>query len=99
MYEVSLSFKSSKIRSDALDWLRAGHIDKVLGCKGFIFAELFECRAENTLIVRYTVASNAHLDEYLLVDAPKLRKEGLRLFGDEMVASRRIMRVLDTFNR
>jgi hypothetical protein len=41
-----------------------------------------------TYSIQYTTDSKATLEKYYQEDAPKLREEGLKLFGDKMLAFR-----------
>jgi hypothetical protein len=47
--------------------------------------------------VQYFTDSREKLDSYYLEDAPRLREEGMRLFGDKMLAFRTELEVLEEF--
>jgi hypothetical protein len=50
-----------------------------------------------TYSVQYFTDSKEKLDAYYLEDAPRLREEGMRLFGDKMLAFRTELEVLEEF--
>ncbi len=47
--------------------------------------------------VQYFTDSREKLEAYCLADAPRLREEGMRLFGDKMLAFRTELEVLEEF--
>jgi hypothetical protein len=50
-----------------------------------------------TYSIQYATESNEKLQEYYKTFAPALREEGLRLFGDKMLAFRTELEVLNEF--
>ena len=50
-----------------------------------------------TYTIQYATESNEKLQEYYKTFAPALREEGLRLFGDKMLAFRTELEVLNEF--
>jgi hypothetical protein len=50
-----------------------------------------------TYATQYTTDSKATLEQYYQEDAPRLREEGSRLFGDKMLAFRTELEVLSEF--
>jgi hypothetical protein len=50
-----------------------------------------------TYAIQYTTDSKDTLDKYYLEDAPRLREEGVRLFGDKMVAFRTELELVSEF--
>jgi len=50
-----------------------------------------------TYSIQYATESNEKLQEYYKTFAPGLREEGLRLFGDKMLAFRTELEVLNEF--
>ena len=47
-----------------------------------------------TYSVQYTTDSKETLERYYLEDAPNLREEGLKLFGDKMLTFRTELQVI-----
>ena len=50
-----------------------------------------------TYSIQYSAESNEKLQQYYKTFAPALREEGLRLFGDKMLAFRTELEVLNEF--
>ncbi len=98
IYEVSVK-STDEIKKKIFTWLRSGHVERVLSNPGFISAELYESSSDSEIVVRYTVSSSEDLEKYIETAAPQLRDEGLKLFGDSMKASRRVLKLSDTFYR
>ena len=96
IYEVELHVDAD-IAEAYRAWL-PGHVATMLAVPGFVSADLLEvvdpAPADGTLVlsVRYRLASLAALDDYLEQRAPRMREEGLALFGGRFRASRRILR-------
>jgi phosphoribosylamine-glycine ligase len=69
------------------------HIPEVLATGKFSSARLVRVLIEEemggvTYSVQYTTDSKETLGKYYQEDAPRLREEGLKLFGDKMLAFR-----------
>jgi hypothetical protein len=50
-----------------------------------------------TYSIQYSAENNEKLQQYYKTFAPALREEGLRLFGDKMLAFRTELEVLNEF--
>ena len=50
-----------------------------------------------TYSVQYTTDSKETLEKYYQEDAPRLREEGLKLFGDKMLAFRTELEVISEY--
>lgn len=91
-YEVKLVVDNA-VREDFDAWL-ATHIDEMLAIDGFIAAETITPdppdEAHSVRIVRYRLASRAHLDRYLAEHAERMRAAGLERFGERCSASREV---------
>ena len=73
--------------------MQTKHIPEILATKKFSSARIVKVLIEEemggkTYSVQYTTDSKATLQKYYDEDAPKLRAEGLQLFGDKMLAFR-----------
>ena len=99
IYEVNLDLDAA-IRDDYVAWLLP-HMREICALPGFVDAELFavdEPVAEAgriSLSVRYSLSSEAALENYLREHAPRLRADGEARFGGRFRAARRILRLID----
>ena len=95
IYEVELHV-DAEIAVGYRAWL-PGHVAAMLALPGFVSADVLEVvdpgPADGGLVlsVRYRLASQAVLDDYLELRAPRMREEGLALFGDRFRAFRRVL--------
>ena len=69
------------------------HIPEMLATGKFSSARMVRVLIEEemggtTYSVQYTTDSKAALDKYYQEDAPALREEGIKLFGDKMLSFR-----------
>ena len=74
-------------------WMQHKHIPEVLATGKFSSARIVRVLIEEemggtTYSVQYTTDSKATLEKYYQEDAPKLREEGIKLFGDKMLSFR-----------
>jgi hypothetical protein len=101
IYNVTINVDES-IHQNWLLWMKNKHIQEVLDTKKFQSARLVkvlivEEMGGTTYSVQYFTDSREKLDAYYLEDAPRLREEGLRLFGDKILAFRTELEVLEEF--
>ena len=100
IYNVTVNVADS-IRLDWLQWIKT-HIKEVLATGRFKSARLTQVLAEEeegtTYAIQYLAESRANLNAYYEIDAPKLRQEGLKKFGDKMLAFRTELFIIDEFN-
>lgn len=95
LYEVDLAIDLSIAETHAR-WLDA-HVREMLGFAGFLEAEILDRLdpgADPGTVarrVRYRLTDRAALDAYLRDHAPRMRAEGVALFGDRVRASRQIL--------
>ena len=100
VYEVRAS-----LAADLVDRYRAwldAHVQEILAIPGFRYAELHredEGEAEATLVVRYHLDSRAALETYLREEAPRLRADGVRVFGDAVRTARRVTELMASYER
>lgn len=97
IYEVNLAL-NQEIESEYLAWLK-GHIERMLQIPGFTRANLYQEKGNEAKsgvsrwVVQYSVENEMLLDLYLNTQAPEMRAEGVRLFGEKFSATRRILEV------
>ena len=92
IYNVTINIHES-VHSDWLTWMQTKHIPEILATKKFSSARIVKVLIEEemggtTYSVQYTTDSKATLQKYYDEDAPSFRAEGLKLFGDKMLAFR-----------
>ncbi|MFA5556008.1 MAG: DUF4286 family protein [Flavobacteriaceae bacterium] len=97
IYNVTINIDES-IHDQWLSWMQKKHINEVLATGKFFKAQLVKVLVEETEGITYSVqyfANNKeNLESYYKEDAFRLREEGLRLFGDKMLAFRTELEVL-----
>ncbi|MEY2739268.1 MAG: hypothetical protein RL259_1177 [Bacteroidota bacterium] len=101
IYNVTINLDES-IHLDWLKWMQNKHINEVLATGLFTQAKLVKVLVEEemggtTYAVQYFTDSKLKLDDYYLNHAPRLRQEGLQLFGDKMLAFRTELEVMEEF--
>ena len=101
IYNVTINIDES-VEQQWLTWLKNKHIDEVLATGLFNKAKLIRVLVEEemggaTYSIQYYTDSLEKLHIYYNNHAPKLRKEGLQLFGDKMLAFRTELEVLEEF--
>ncbi len=104
IYEVNLVVKN-KIADDYAAWL-PGHIRDMLALPGFESAEWMsdedfheEQGADARWTIHYRLRSHDDFLRYAEQDAKRMRAEGIDRFGRDFEATRRILRVEETFAR
>lgn len=101
IYNVTINIDES-VHDKWLNWLRTKHIDEVLATGCFYKAKLSKVLVEEemggtTYSVQYFAENNEKLQDYYKIHASKLREEGMRLFGDKMLAFRTELEVINEF--
>ena len=99
-YEVTADVDAT-LRTQYLDWLQR-HVAEILALPGFTGADVDEVLDPEEpdrmrVCMRYRLVDAEALDAYLRAHAPRLRAEGVALFGDRVRTQRRVMRSLDAF--
>ena len=92
LYNVTINIHES-VHDQWMQWMQEKHISDVLATGKFSVARMVKVLVEEemggtTYSIQYTTDSKATLERYYEEDAPRLREEGLRLFGDKMLAFR-----------
>lgn len=92
LYNVTINIQES-VHDQWMHWMQTKHIADVLATGKFSAARLVKVLVEEemggtTYSIQYTTDSKETLERYYAEDAPRLREEGLQLFGDKMLAFR-----------
>ena len=92
LYNVTINIHES-VHDQWMRWMQEKHIADVLATGKFSAARMVKVLVEEdmggtTYSIQYTTDSKETLQRYYDEDAPRLREEGLRLFGDKMLAFR-----------
>ena len=91
IYEVHLTINKD-IFDEYYHWL-VEHIEKMLFIRGFCHAEIAEDTHDKQVkryTVRYRVSSEEDLNQYFANQATAMREEGLKKFGNQFSATRKI---------
>ena len=92
LYNVTINIHES-VHDQWMRWMQEKHINDVLATGKFSAARMVKVLVEEemggtTYSIQYTTDSKETLQKYYDEDAPKLREEGLKLFGEKMLAFR-----------
>ena len=92
LYNVTINIHES-VHDQWMQWMQEKHIVDVLATGKFSAARMVKVLVEEdmggtTYSIQYTTDSKETLQRYYDEDAPRLREEGLQLFGDKMLAFR-----------
>jgi len=92
LYNVTINIHES-VHDQWMQWMQEKHINDVLATGKFTAARMVKVLVEEdmggtTYSIQYTCADKDTLQQYYDEDAPRLREEGHRLFGDKMLAFR-----------
>ena len=92
IYNVTTNIHES-VHEKWMIWMQHKHIPEMLATGKFSSARMARVIIEEemggtTYSVQYTTDSKATLEKYYEEDAPKLRDEALKLFGDKMLSFR-----------
>ncbi len=101
LYNVTINIDDS-VHDQWLRWMQDKHIPEVLSTGKFSSARMVkvlvtEEMGGQTYAIQYATDSKATLEKYYQEDAPRLRGESERLFGDKMLAFRTELEVLSEF--
>ena len=99
IYNVTTNV-AEEIHDEWLHWMKSKHIPELLNTGKFSNAKMSQVLIEEemggvTYAVQYTTDSLETLEAYYNEDAPKLRNEALKLFGDKIVAFRTELKVIN----
>ena len=98
IYNVTINIHES-VHDQWYSWMQEKHIADVLATGKFTSARMVKVLIEEemggvTYSIQYTTDNKETLQKYYEEDAPRLREEGLRLFGDKMLAFRTELEVI-----
>lgn len=101
LYNVTINIDES-LHNKWLQWMKTKHINDVLATGKFTSARLIKVLVDEetggvTYAVQYTTDSKDTLQRYYNEDAPRLREEGIKLFGDKMLAFRTELELIEEF--
>jgi len=101
IYNVTINIDDS-VHDKWLLWMTEKHIPEVLATGKFVKATfvkvlVVEEMGGSTFSTQYFAESHEKLESYYNEDAPQMREEGLKLFGDKMLAFRTELEVLKEF--
>lgn len=101
IYNVTINIENS-LRKEWLNWMKTDHIPKVLATGNFKEAKLTRVLIEEemggvTYSVQYRAHSRENLNNYYQNHADVLRLEGLKKFGDKMLAFRTELEIIEEF--
>ena len=100
IYNVTINIDDD-VKDEWLTWMET-HILDVLNTGKFVAAKLTQVLVEEemggtTYSVQYSAKTKEDLQNYYKEDAKRLRGDGLRKFGDKMVAFRTELRLIKEF--
>ena len=92
IYNVTTNIHES-VREKWMIWMQHKHIPEMLATGKFSSARMVRVLIEEemggtTYSIQYTTDSKETLQKYYQEDAPKLRDEAIKLFGDKMLSFR-----------
>jgi Domain of unknown function (DUF4286) len=98
IYNVTTNIDES-VHDQWMIWMQHKHIPEMLALGKFSAARLVRVLVEEemggfTYSVQYTTDSKETLHRYYQEDAPSLRAEGVKLFGDKMLTFRTELEVI-----
>ena len=101
IYNVTINVDKS-VHDQWLEWIKT-HIPQVLATGHFTEAKLTKVLVEEemggtTYSIQCRAKSREALDQYYKNDAERLRKEGMQLFADKMLAFRTELEVVDEYS-
>jgi len=100
IYNVTLNIDST-IHAEWLVWIEK-HIEEVLNTGKFVSAKFTEVLVEDdvgakTYSIQYTANTREDIDKYYEENAEALRVDGIKKFGDKMLAFRTELRLVKEF--
>jgi hypothetical protein len=98
LYNVTTNV-DQEIHDKWLHWMKSKHIPEMLNTGKFNNAKMCQVLVEEemggtTYAVQYTTDSMETLEAYYKDDAPKLRDEAFKLFGNKILAFRTELKVI-----
>lgn len=103
IYNVTINIDDS-VHDKWLSWMMEKHIPEVMETGKFFKSMIVkvlvvEEMGGSTYAIQYFAENMEKLQAYYDEDAPRLREEGAKLFGDKMLAFRTEMELLKEFKQ
>lgn len=101
IYNITINV-DDKIHEKWVNWMQNVHIPEVLSTGKFLKALMTRVLVNEEMggvsySIQYTCESRQLLDLYYQEDAERLRKEGLKLFGQQFVSFRTELEIIDEY--
>jgi len=101
IYNVTINIDES-VHDQWLSWMMEKHIPAMMETGKFFKAKMVKVLVVEemggaTYSVQYFAENKDRLEQYYKEDAPQMREEGQRLFGDKMLAFRTELELLKEF--
>lgn len=101
IYNVTINIDDS-VHDQWLAWMMEKHIPEMMETGKFFKAKIVkvlvvEEMGGTTYSIQYFTENKDTLEAYYKEDAPRMREEGQRLFGDKMLAFRTELELLKEF--
>ena len=101
IYNVTINIDDS-VHDQWLAWMMEEHIPQMMETGKFYKAKIVkvlvvEEMGGTTYSIQYFTENKETLEAYYKEDAPKMREEGQKLFGDKMLAFRTELELLKEF--
>lgn len=101
IYNVTTNLHES-VHDQWMIWMQHKHIPEMLATGKFTSAKMARVLIEEemggtTYSVQYVTDSRETLQKYYMEEAPELREEGIRLFGDKMLSFRTELEVISEY--
>lgn len=98
IYNVTVNIHES-VHDQWMQWMQEKHINDVLATGKFSSARMVKVLINEdmggiTYAIQYVTDSKETLEKYYTEDADNLRQEGLKLFGDKMLAFRTELQII-----
>jgi phosphoribosylamine-glycine ligase len=98
IYNVTTNIHES-VHDQWMIWMQHKHIPAMIATGKFVSAKMARVLIEEemggvTYSVQYVTDSRETLQKYYLDNAPSLREEGVKLFGDKMLSFRTELEVI-----
>ncbi len=100
IYNITINI-DHKIHAEWMPWVE-GHVEKMLATGCFLSAKMTQVLVEEemgglTYSIQFTTATREDLDEYYHTYADDLRNQANRKFGDQMLAFRTELKLVQEF--
>ncbi|HPW97429.1 MAG TPA: DUF4286 family protein [Flavobacterium sp.] len=101
IYNVTINIHES-VHDQWMIWMHHKHIHDVLNTGKFTSARMVRVLVDEemggmTYAVQFTTDCKETLQKYYDEDAPKLREEGMQLFGEKMLAFRTELELISEY--